>query len=100
MLRLAAPQVRSPRRSPAASRTCTCDAAIPMRRPLSIMRADAHAGWIEILYKVLGPGLHALAARKTGDTVSVLGPIGRPLHRCTRPARARCSSAAGSASRP
>lgn len=55
----------------------TCDPAIPMRRPLSLMRVDAQAGWIEILYKVVGPGLHALAARKAGDTISVLGPIGR-----------------------
>jgi dihydroorotate dehydrogenase electron transfer subunit len=43
------------------------------------MRADARAGWIELLYKVVGPGLHALAARKAGDTLSVLGPIGRPF---------------------
>jgi dihydroorotate dehydrogenase electron transfer subunit len=50
-----------------------------MRRPLSIMRADARAGWIEMLYKVVGPGLHALAARKAGDVLSVLGPIGRPF---------------------
>jgi len=57
----------------------TCDPAIPMRRPLSIMRADPAAGWIELLYKVVGAGLHALAARKAGDTVSVLGPIGRPF---------------------
>lgn len=55
----------------------TVDAAIPMRRPLSIMRADARAGWIEMLYKVVGSGLHALAARKAGDTLSVLGPIGK-----------------------
>jgi dihydroorotate dehydrogenase electron transfer subunit len=54
-----------------------CDTTIPMRRPLSIMRADARAGWIELLYKVVGNGLHALAARKAGDTVSVLGPIGK-----------------------
>ena len=57
----------------------TCDPAIPMRRPLSIMRADRGAGWIEVLYKVLGPGLHALAARKAGDTLSTLGPIGKPF---------------------
>jgi dihydroorotate dehydrogenase electron transfer subunit len=50
-----------------------------MRRPLSIMRVDPQAGWIEVLYKVLGPGLHALAARKAGDTVSTLGPIGKPF---------------------
>jgi len=53
------------------------DAGIPMRRPLSIMRADARAGWVEMLYKVVGSGLHALAARKAGDTLSVLGPIGK-----------------------
>ncbi|HEV3287219.1 MAG TPA: dihydroorotate dehydrogenase electron transfer subunit [Steroidobacteraceae bacterium] len=57
----------------------TCDVTIPMRRPLSIMRADAKAGWIEILYKVVGAGLHALAAKKAGDPVSVLGPIGNPF---------------------
>ena len=57
----------------------TCDATIPMRRPLSIMRAHPKAGWIEILYKVVGAGLQALGAKKAGDTVSVLGPIGRPF---------------------
>jgi dihydroorotate dehydrogenase electron transfer subunit len=57
----------------------TCDPAVPMRRPLSIMRADREAGWIEALYKVVGPGLHALAARKAGDTLSTLGPIGKPF---------------------
>jgi dihydroorotate dehydrogenase electron transfer subunit len=55
----------------------SCDSTIPMRRPLSIMRADPRAGWIEMLYKIVGNGLHALAARKAGDTVSILGPIGR-----------------------
>jgi len=54
-----------------------CDPAIPMRRPLSIMRADAEAGWIEFLYKIHGQGLRALSERKPGDIVSVLGPIGR-----------------------
>lgn len=43
------------------------------------MRANAAAGWIELLYKVVGPGLHALAARKAGDELSLLGPIGRPF---------------------
>jgi dihydroorotate dehydrogenase electron transfer subunit len=56
-----------------------CDPAVPMRRPLSIMRADPVAGWIDVLYKVIGPGLHALAARKAGDTLSTLGPIGKPF---------------------
>ncbi|MBV9910962.1 MAG: dihydroorotate dehydrogenase electron transfer subunit [Sinobacteraceae bacterium] len=59
----------------------TCDPAIPMRRPLSIMRTDRSGGWIEILYKVVGPGLQALAARKKGDLLSTLGPIGKPFVR-------------------
>jgi dihydroorotate dehydrogenase electron transfer subunit len=55
----------------------SCGEAVPMRRPLSIMRADANRGWIEMLYKIVGHGLHNLAERRPGDTVSVLGPIGR-----------------------
>jgi len=54
----------------------TCDPERPMRRPLSLMRADARAGWIEILYKVVGPGLDALSKQPIGAPISVLGPIG------------------------
>jgi dihydroorotate dehydrogenase electron transfer subunit len=78
VLRLGAPKCAA-RAQPGSFAHLTCDPTIPMRRPLSIMRADSKAGWIEILYKVVGVGLHALAARKAGDTVSVLGPIGRPF---------------------
>ena len=78
VLRLAAPKCAA-RAEPGSFAHLTCDETIPMRRPLTIMRADATAGWIEMLYKVVGPGLHALAARKAGDTLSVLGPIGRPF---------------------
>ena len=53
-----------------------CDDAIPMRRPLSIMRASAEEGWIDVLYKVVGDGLHALSNRKPGDALSSMGPIG------------------------
>lgn len=53
-----------------------CDEAIPMRRPLSIMRVDADEGWIEVLFKIVGEGLRALGDRKTGDIVSSIGPIG------------------------
>lgn len=54
----------------------TCDASLPMRRPLSIMRANAAAGWIDVLYKVVGPGLALLANKIAGNTLSTLGPIG------------------------
>ena len=57
----------------------TCDASIAMRRPLSIMRVDVQAGWIELLFKIVGPGLRALAARKPGETISLIGPIGQPF---------------------
>lgn len=54
-----------------------CDRSIEMRRPLSIMRANGEAGWIEVMFKVVGGGLRALSDAKTGDRLSVIGPIGR-----------------------
>jgi len=78
VLRLAAPRCARAAR-PGAFAHLTCDASIPMRRPLSIMRANPAAGWIEFLYKVVGAGLQALAAKKPGDVLSVLGPIGQPF---------------------
>jgi dihydroorotate dehydrogenase electron transfer subunit len=53
-----------------------CDESMPMRRPLSIMRTDANAGWIEVLYKAVGEGLRVLASKKAGEVLSVIGPIG------------------------
>ena len=55
----------------------TCDDALPMRRPLSIMRVGDD--WIEILYKIVGQGLRLLSQKEPGDQVSVLGPIGQPF---------------------
>lgn len=55
----------------------SCDAEIPMRRPLSIMLADATTGTIDILYKVVGPGLDKLSRQRVGTRLSLLGPIGR-----------------------
>lgn len=54
----------------------SCDESLPMRRPLSIMRADATRGSIEVLYKIVGNGLELLAKKKRGDRVSSIGPIG------------------------
>ena len=53
----------------------TCDDTLPMRRPLSIMRVEDDC--IEILYKIVGNGLRWLSAKKPGDSISVLGPIGQ-----------------------
>ena len=57
----------------------TCGPGLPMRRPLSIMRADRNSGTLEFLYKIVGEGLSRLAHRRVGDSVSVLGPIGQPF---------------------
>lgn len=64
-----------------------CDKGIPLRRPLSIMRADPTAGWIEILFKVVGQGLTALADKQPGDKLSSIGPIGHGFK--VTPARRR-----------
>ncbi len=75
VLRLEAPKCAA-HAEPGSFVHLTCSPAIAMRRPLSIMRADPEAGWIEILYKVVGSGLQALALRKPGERLSTLGPIG------------------------
>src|SRR5688572_25938463 len=54
-----------------------CDPSVPLRRPLSIMRASASEGWLEFLYKPKGNGLAKLSKRQAGEVLSVLAPIGR-----------------------
>jgi dihydroorotate dehydrogenase electron transfer subunit len=53
-----------------------CARYIPMRRPLSIMRANRETGEVDFLYKVVGTGLAALSSAVAGEVVSILGPIG------------------------
>ncbi len=87
VLRLASPQVAA--RATAGSFVhVAVDPSIPMRRPLSIMRVDREAGWIELLYKIHGQGLLHLASRRVGDTLNLLGPIGQGFR--PDPARPRC----------
>jgi dihydroorotate dehydrogenase electron transfer subunit len=76
VMRLASPETAA--RATAGSFVhVTVDPAIPMRRPLSIMRVDPAAGWIELLYKIHGAGLQHLAARRIGENVNLIGPIGQ-----------------------
>ena len=84
VIRLRAPKCAAAA-TPGSFAHLTCDPQIPMRRPLSIQRVDAAAGWVEILYKVVGPGLEALSQQPKGALVSVLGPIGNGF----RPSPAR-----------
>ena len=86
VLRLAAPKCAKTA-TPGSFAHLSCDRLIPMRRPLSIMRADPQAGWIEILYKIVGPGLEALSKQPVGASLSLMGPIGRGF--APAPARPR-----------
>ncbi len=75
VLKLKAPQCAA-NAQPGSFVHLECDPLLPMRRPLSIMRANAARGTIDILYKCLGPGLEHLARKQVGARVSSLGPIG------------------------
>ncbi len=76
ILRILAPKCAAAA-TPGSFAHITCDDSLPMRRPLSIMRAGRD--WIEVLFKVVGGGLELLGRKCPGDRVSVLGPIGRPF---------------------
>lgn len=78
LLRLQAPEIAASA-SAGSFVHLRCDDALPMRRPMSIMRADSKQGWIDILYKSHGLGTALLAKRQQGERISVLGPIGKPF---------------------
>jgi len=75
VLRLQAPLCAA-RATPGSFVHLRCADELPMRRPLSIMRAGPQGGWIDLLYKVTGLGTRALARAQPGQSLSVLGPIG------------------------
>lgn len=76
VMRIRAPQCAAAAR-PGSFVHISCNELRPMRRPMSIMRANDD--WIEILFKIVGDGLRLLAEKVAGDGVSVLGPIGMPF---------------------
>jgi dihydroorotate dehydrogenase electron transfer subunit len=92
ILRVRAPKAAR-RATPGTFAHITCDRAVPLRRPLSIMRAEPAEGWLEFLYKPRGEGLRRLAARRPGEMLSVLAPIGRGF--VVDPARPRLLALGG-----
>jgi ferredoxin/flavodoxin---NADP+ reductase len=51
------------------------------RIPLTIADADPDAGWVELIFQVVGQGTSALSALQVGDDVAdFVGPLGRPTH--------------------
>jgi dihydroorotate dehydrogenase electron transfer subunit len=75
VLRFQAPETAR-RAEPGSFVHIRCGDALPMRRPLSIMRVSAEEGWVECLYKVVGKGTALLAKCGSGEQISVMGPIG------------------------
>lgn len=63
------------RASPGSFVHIRCDPELPMRRPMSLMRAEA--GMIEMLYKEVGHGTRLLATKGPGDNLNLIGPIGQ-----------------------
>jgi dihydroorotate dehydrogenase electron transfer subunit len=78
ILRVRAPRAAA-RARPGQFAHVACGEGMPMRRPLSILRAEPGTGALEFLYKVVGAGTAALAWRRVGESVSVLAPIGTPF---------------------
>ncbi len=77
VLRVRAPRIAEQARPGSFTHIC-CDPRLPMRRPLSIMRATP-GGELEFYYKILGHGLELLSQRKVGETLNMMGPIGQPF---------------------
>jgi hypothetical protein len=48
-----------------------------LRRPFSVFTADPASGAVSILFSVHGPTSRALAKRRVGETIDVVGPLGR-----------------------
>lgn len=54
-----------------------------LRRPFSLNRINSEDGTISLLYKVVGRGTDLMSQLRTGDSVQVLGPLGKGFTRDT-----------------
>lgn len=60
-----------------------------LRRPMSVARVpDRGRRTLQVLYKIVGEGTRALAARRPGETVMTLGPLGNGFTLPAGPPRA------------
>ncbi len=55
---------------------CSSDNKLILRRPISIMDADAEKGCVDIGYEIRGEGTMLLAEQKKGAKIDVMGPLG------------------------
>lgn len=54
----------------------TKDSSRLLPRPISVCEVDRAAGWLRIVYRVVGAGTREFAAYQAGDTISIMGPLG------------------------
>lgn len=78
ILKLEAPQIAA-KALPGSFVHVECGPQFTLRRPISIMRADPQQQTIELLYKRLGSGTTALTEKEPGESISLIGPIGKPF---------------------
>lgn len=50
-----------------------------LRRPFSALKVDATAGWLDIVYDVIGPGTQHLSNAMPGHPFNLNGPLGQPF---------------------
>ena len=79
-MKIAAPLIAAERR-PGQFVILQLDSDFGERIPLTIADADAAAGWIMIIFQVVGNTTHRLAEMNVGDAIAnLLGPLGKPTH--------------------
>lgn len=76
IMRVQAPKIAA-KAQPGSFAHLTVHPLRPMRRPISIMRVNKEQGWVDFLYKKLGEGTALLAENKVGESINVMGPIGK-----------------------
>jgi dihydroorotate dehydrogenase electron transfer subunit len=74
LLHVESPQIAAAYRPGCFVHVKTGDAATILRRPFSIARAAA--GRIELLFRIVGAGTAWLRARREGDALDLMGPLG------------------------
>jgi len=76
IMRVQAPKIAA-KAQPGSFAHLTVHPLRPMRRPISIMRVSKEQGWVDFLYKKLGEGTALLAENKVGESINIMGPIGK-----------------------
>jgi dihydroorotate dehydrogenase electron transfer subunit len=55
------------------------ESAPVLPRPMALYGWDADAGTVDVVYRVVGDGTRVLTTWRTGETMTTVGPLGRPF---------------------